>query len=406
MPEYRYKAVDERGRDVSGTMEEDSAVRVVAILQEQGLQVSSIEATAPPANGLRLRTALSWEDIDLFAHQLLAITKSGLPLAPALKAIAQELHTGHLKEALDGVRGSLEAGQTLEDALAARGQDFPPVFRAILSAGERSGNLPGVLENLCGFTKRMLNTRSRVQEAIAYPAMVILVSALVLLFLLGRIVPQFGEVFKDFGASLPWITRFWLDIADTVKGNFHALTAFVAIAVVLVFVGVRMLNHSKSLQYFRDRVKESTPVVGRIFAANSRARFCQTFGTLLHARVPFVESMQLAGAAAGNAVLMRAVSSASASVLKGSSIAVSLEATRYFDRSFTWLLGIAEERGDVEAALLNIAESFEEQAAQRERTALGLLPPALLFIVALVVFSIIISLYLPIFTLADVVSGS
>ncbi|MCC6490623.1 MAG: type II secretion system F family protein [Candidatus Hydrogenedentes bacterium] len=406
MPEYRYRAVDERGRDVSGTMEEDSAVRVVAILQEQGLQVSAIEAVTGPGNEARQGGSLSWEDVDLFAQQLLAITRSGLPLAPALKAVAHELGAGRLKEAMDGVRGSLESGHSLEDALAARKQEFPPVFRAILSAGERSGNLPGVLENLCGFTRRMLDTRTRMQEALAYPGMVILVSVLVLLFFLARILPQFGEVFKDFGAQLPTLTRFWLDIAYVVNNNLMLLVSLVVAAVLLVFIGTRVLRRSDSLRYYVDAVKERIPVIGRVYVTNSRARFCQTLGTLLHARVPLADSMQLAGATADNAVLMRAVSAATASVLKGSSIAVSLEATRYFDRSFTWLVGIAEERGDLEAALINIASTYEEQAAQSERTALGVLPPMLLFFVAFIVLSIIVSIYLPIFTLADVVSGS
>ena len=405
MPEYRYRAVDEKGRDVSGTMNEDSAVRVTAILEEQGLQVSSVEPPSTPTETPQRSGSLSWDEIDLLNQQLTAIVRSGLPLAPALKAVAAELRGPRLKTLLESLHTSLEQGRSLEEALDAQPEALPPVYRASLIAGERAGNLSAVLEHMCAYTGYMVETRNRVQMAIAYPILVALMCIGVLTFLLTYVVPQFAEIFQDFGAALPWPTRFWIDVADTVNLRYPIIMTGLAVLVIAIHLGLKSVRATDNGQYYLDRIKLRLPAAGRAFRLGSFARFCRTLGMLLSARAPLVESMQLAAAASGNAVLAKAVTEASRNVEQGSSVAGAFESTGYFDGTFGWLLGLAEERGELEGALLHLADTYERSGQRSSRVLVSFLPPALILLLGGIVVSIIVSIYLPMFTLADVISG-
>jgi general secretion pathway protein F len=405
MPEYRYRAVDDKGRDTSGAMNEDSAVRVTAILEEQGLQVSSVDPVALATDEHRRKGSLTWDEVDLLNQQLFAIVRSGLPLAPALKAVATELRTPRLKALLDSLHTSLEQGRSLEQALDAQAEKLPPVYRASLIAGERAGNLSAVLEHMCAYTGHMVETKNRVQVAIAYPILVVVMCICVLAFLLTYVVPQFAEIFQDFGAGLPWPTRFWIDVADTVRFRYPGIMIAFSAVVIAGYFGLKYLRSTPRGRFGLDRIKLRLPAVGRVFRLGSFARFCRTLGVLLTARAPLIESMRLAAAASGNAVLARAVSEAARNVEQGSSIAGAFESTGYFDGTFGWLLGLAEERGELEGALLHLADTYDQTGQRSSRVLISVLPPVLIFLLGGIVVSIVVSIYLPIFTLADVISG-
>jgi general secretion pathway protein F len=405
MPEYRYRAVDENGRDVSGTMKEDSAVRVTAILQEQGLQVSSIEPIAGVTEE-KIRTgSLTWEEVDLLNQQLHAIVRSGLPLAPSLKAVSLELRSPRLQTVIHSLHASLEQGRSLEEALDAVAGTLPPVYRAALVAGERSGNLLAVLDHMCAYTGYMVETRNRLQMALAYPALVVAVCAFVLGLLITVVLPQFGEIFKDFGAHLPWPTRFWLDVADTIRFRYPSILIVISVFVIGGHFGMKALRSTANGPYYLDRIKLRAPIAGRAFRQGSLARFSRTLGLLLKSRAPLPESLQIAAAVSGNAVLQRAVHAAARNVEQGSTIAGAFEATGYFDGTFGWLLGLAEERGEMEDVLFHLADTYEQGGERSTRLLVSMLPPVLVAAVGCIVLSVLVSIYLPIFSLADVISG-
>ncbi|GMV90682.1 MAG: pilus assembly protein PilC [Candidatus Hydrogenedentota bacterium] len=405
MPEYRYRAVDDKGSDVSGTMSEDSAVRVSAILEEQGLQVSSIEQVTETVPAPSRTGALSWDEVELLNQQLHAIVRSGLPLAPALKAISTELRSPRLQSVLESIRGSLEQGKSLEEALEPVADKLPPVYRASLVAGDKSGNLLAVLDHMCAYTGEMAEYRNRMQMALAYPALVVVVCALVLMLLLGIVVPQFGEIFQDFGAGLPALTRFWLDVSETLNYRYPNILIFVSILVIAWHFGMKFARGTANGPYYLDWIKLRVPGFGKAFRQGSLARFCRTLGILLRARVPLPEGLEIASATAENAVLSRAVSAATRHVQQGSSLAGAFDATGYFDGSFGWLLGLAEERNEVDDALFHLAETYEHGGQRTTRLLTSVVPPLLVVFLGMIVVSIIASIYLPMFSLADVISG-
>ncbi|MCK5556840.1 MAG: type II secretion system F family protein, partial [Candidatus Hydrogenedentes bacterium] len=192
MPLFKYGGVDKDGKAVEGTMEEASAVRVTTILRERGLQVSAVDEVGKGPGFLRVKSRLTWDDLDLFNRQLLAITKSGLPLAPSLKALAEDIKSRRLKPVLEDIRSQIESGSTLEEAISRHPESFSPVYTSIIRAGERTGNLSGVLSHLSTYSARMVEMKNSIQEALAYPLVVLVAACGVVGFLLVKVVPVFA----------------------------------------------------------------------------------------------------------------------------------------------------------------------------------------------------------------------
>lgn len=406
MPLYQYRAVDAEGGAVVGTMEESSAYRVTSLLGERGLQVNEVERVDRRAGLIHLTGKLGWDDLHFFNEQLLAITRSGLPLAPALQSLAADLHRPRLRRALAALHRDLDDGKSLEEAMLAHQDYFPNVYASIVRAGERSGNLPGVLAVLTDYSGRMLEIRNRVQVAAAYPMLVLVFAALVMLFLTTRVIPQFALIFENFGGALPAPTRFWVDISAFVNAHFYGVIVLVAGCCIAAIGASVALTRWQSSGFLLDWVKSKLPVTGRVYYAGSVARFSRTLGLLLASRVPVLESLDLAAASSGNALLRRAIREAAPLVAQGLRIADSLESTRFFGHSFCWLLATGEERGEADVSLISLADSYERQVVGLDRMISTLLAPLLIVVVGGIIGFMVFSMYLPIFTLGDAISGS
>ncbi|GMW01298.1 MAG: fimbrial assembly protein PilC [Candidatus Hydrogenedentota bacterium] len=406
MPEYRYRAVNESGVAVTGTMEEESALRVSSILREQGLQVSSIERITPAPALPRIKQRISWEDIHLFNEQLRIITKSGLPLAHALKAIALEMRNPNMRAMLEDIQQSLESGKTVSEAFGRHANSLPPVYLNAIEAGDRTGNLPGVIVQLSNYSAQMMRIKSSLLGAMAYPAVVLFVAVVVIWYMLGYIVPQFAAVFADFGAQLPALTRAVIQLSRSLTGNPLTVPVALLLAAGMILGGKLITRQVPALAFLRDQLKLRLFLIRRINFPSAMARFSRTSSLLLRGGVPADECLALAGAASGNLVLGRAADRASELVRQGRPLSGALDDTNFFPPVFCWLVSLAEERGEIPATLEELAESYETSTEQQGKFIVALVGPVCLVLLALAVISIILSLYLPIFSLSDVLSGS
>ncbi len=401
MPHYRYKAVDTAGQAVTGTMDEASARRVTAVLEEKGLQVSSVEAVGTGGMFPFRRARLSWEDVEFLNSQLIALTRSGLPLAPALEAIGKELRRGSLKTVVDDLQATLNSGSSLTEALERHRGAVPPVYIAAVRAGEETGNLPAILELCAGYTSQMVALKTRLREAMTYPAVVLILMGMMLVYLLNYTIPQFAEVFKDFGANLPAITMFWIGISEFVRQKFGFVVMTLCGAIVLIALAGRTHQGRYASHWLRLKIWG----VGQAFNAASMARFCRSLGVLLSGKAPVDSSIELASATCGNAVLEAAALDAMESVRSGTRLALAFEMTGYFSGLFCWLIQVSEDRGDTHQAFLDLAKTYDERFSRYSHAMMSILGPIILFVMALIVVSVILSLYLPIFSLADAISG-
>ncbi|MBX7255183.1 MAG: type II secretion system F family protein [Candidatus Hydrogenedentes bacterium] len=406
MPLYKYRAVDDGGAPLEGKMEESSAYRVTTILRERGLQVNSVEEVEPSKALPRKTASLSWSDIDLLNEQLLAIVRSNLPLAPALKALAQDVQDKEFRSVLDDVRARLESGDTLETALAMHPKSFPPLYLAAIRAGEQTGNLLGVLTLLSAYSKRMVEFQYRAKELLAYPILLLAASTCVVAFLMGRIIPLFAEIFGDFGAKLPWLTQFWIELSLSTRERI-GMWLFVALVLLLAWkLLARMARSGKRIARFVENVGRFTPYYRTIRRLAITARFSRTLGMLLASRVSVTDSIELAAGASGSVRLYEAMRKVQESIAAGWSVNESFRKSGLFDSFFCWIVGVAEDRGDLSDALQSLAATYEERLGSASSMALKLVGPAIVFCVGAVVASIVIALYLPIFSLGDVVSGN
>lgn len=406
MAQFRYKAVDPDGNPVEGVMEEASARRVVTLLQEQGLTVNSVDKTGGDSFAFLRRNRLSWQDLSEFNDQLLTITKSGLPLAPALKAMAVDVRKARLRNVLQDIQQQVEAGNTLESALTRHPGSFSPVYVSLVRAGERAGNIAAVFECLSTYSRRMVDLKSSIQEMMAYPSMLILAAVVIVSGILVKVVPVMAEIFQDFGGALPWPTKFVLNITNMfLDHNVLLLIVTIVILVILAKVFVSFL-HGESSGSRMDWIKLHIPGFGRVYAVASLARFCRALGLLLQAKVPILESLQLASAAAGNAVLAKAVRYAGRQVANGATLAEGLKESRYFDHSFCWLLGQGEQRGELAESLLLLDEDQERSVDRMRKWIMMVTGPVVVVCVAVIVGFLVVSMYLPIFSLGDVISGT
>lgn len=405
MAQYRYRALDHEGNAVEETIEAPSAHRATSILRERGLNVSSVEELAPPPTLLRVSRQLTWDELRIFVEQLMAVVRSGLPLAPALHSLAQDLRKPRLKAALERLRLDIEHGSGLDEALERQPKAFPSFFVSAVRAGERSGNLAGVLQLLCRHAARITQLRQTLQVALAYPVAVAVIACAVVVFLLLKVVPVFAEIFTDFGAELPWPTKILLRISDFIYYQTGtALMVFPVVAGIFILVWIA-LRRTDSGRVALDRLRMHIPVYGTLNYCVALARFCRTLEVLLAARAPIIESLELAAAASASPILERAVGKAILLVASGERVSDALSSTGFFGHSFCWTLGASEGRGELERALGALAETYEREVALRDRMSTAMISPVMVFVVALLVGSVIVSLYLPIFTLGNSIGG-
>ncbi|MBI2434972.1 MAG: type II secretion system F family protein, partial [Candidatus Hydrogenedentes bacterium] len=368
MTEYTYRAVDSGGNPVEGTMEESSAHRVTRKLQERGLTVTAVEELHQERGILRLSQRLTWEELNLVTDQLAAITRSNLPLAPALKALAADLRNPRLKPLLDRLHQELERGATLEQALLKNHQSFPRLYVSMVRAGEQTGNLAAILQIMTSYTTRMASLKQNLAAVLTYPIMVLLLGMAILSFLMVKVVPVFAEIFQEFGAQLPAPTRFWIDASDFVVWNFTRLWLTFFGVLAFLYVVRAFLRRSANGRCWLERFSLMIPVAGRFHYLLSLVRFTRTLGVLLASRVPVLESLELAGAASGSPILHRATEEAVLQVASGERLSDALSSTGFFGHTFCWLLSTGEQRGEVEQALEGLADSYEREANLYDRT--------------------------------------
>lgn len=390
---------------MEGTMEEESAQRVTLILQERGAQVNHVEEVGEAPSLARGTSRLRWEDLAMLNDQLLSITRGGIPIAPAVKAMAKDIDNRRLKPVLEKLQQDLEAGRSLEDALQRSPKRFPPIYLSLIRAGEQSGNLAGVLEMLRSYSTRLLDLRDRIFISLTYPAFVLIVAIIFLLNIFLYIVPVFAEIFSEFGSSLPAPTQFLVDISQFLHTRTLEFVAVAAILLGLVAFAFWRIKASEAGRAAADRLRQAVPILGRTFRMVTLARFSRALGMLLRANVPILESLDLASAASGNEYLRANVQKAAVHISQGEKIADAFSDTHYFPHSYLWFLANGEARGQVEETLLDLSETYEQEVSTRDDALIHLITPVAILALGLVVGFIIVALYLPIFTLGDALSS-
>lgn len=399
MPTFDYRAQDRTGRLRKGRQEADSLRHARQLLRERGLLPSQVQAAREQV--VRGRVAgLSAADLALLTLQLSTLVQAGLPLEQALQAVAQQSHKPRVSNLLAQVRDGVMEGQSLASALGAFPRAFPDVFRATIAAGERSGHLGHVLEQLAAYTEARQASRQKIQLALVYPALLMFACVAIVGFLLGYVVPDVVKIFIDSGQPLPWLTQAMIAFS-------HGLRAYGLVLLALLVGGGAVLRWSLVQPRWRwqwHRLALHVPLLGSVFRAMEAARFASTLAILGKSAVPLVDALEIAAAVIGNVTIRARMCDVARSVREGGTLTRGLELGGDIPPLMLHMIASGERAGELDTMLARAAEQQEKNLAARIALVVSLFEPAMLVVMGGVVLLIVMAILLPILSLNQLVN--
>ncbi|MGH9445237.1 MAG: type II secretion system F family protein [Terriglobia bacterium] len=341
------------------------------------------------------------KDLAIFTRQFSVMIDAGLPLVQCLEILATQQQNAGFAKALHGVRASVEGGATLANSLRIYPKVFDDLYTNMVEAGEAGGILDGVLRRLSSYIEKAVKLKRAVQSALIYPVAVVLIAMGVVFLLLWKVVPIFAELFKGLGAALPLPTRI-------VIGSSHYVAHYgwlVILGDVALGYAVKRYYATESGRMVLDSLTLKIPVLGGVMRKISVARFTRTLGTLITSGVPMLEAMAITARTAGNAVVEKALLAVRKSVESGQTIVDPLRATGVFPNMVVQMIGVGEQTGALDAMLQKVAEFYEDEVDAAVADLLTALEPLIILFLGVVVGGVVISMYLPLFSLIGKLAG-
>jgi type IV pilus assembly protein PilC len=396
MAEFVVKIADDRGRVQQHVEHGYSEAEVRDRFSQQGYLVYWVKPQGVLTSGvsLRRRRKLKQDAFLVFNQQFLTLIRAGLPILNSLELLIKRQKDGQLRQILENVRERVKGGELLSEAFAAQGI-VPKIYTTTLMAGEKSGNIDEVLTRYISFQRLAMTFRKKLFVSLIYPTILVTVVMIMVTFLFTYVVPKFADLFNSLDAKLPTITLFMLAIGQNAQK--YAPFVFVGL-VVVVFVLWRWKDTDRGADRV-DRMILSLPLLGDIRLKHQIASFSRMLSTLLQGGLPLVPSMETAGASMTSRRILKGVMRASTRVREGQGLAPSLEEQKIFPDLAVEMIEVGESTGALPAMLNSVAEFYEEDVQTALGASMALIEPLILIIMAIFVGGVLISLYLPIFTL-------
>lgn len=399
MPDYDYLAVDARGGERRGRIAAASAEAARQRLDQRRLFVVRLEpGTADPAGTGRARPfarrRLSAKELTLFTRQLATLTQVS-PLEESLRTMAVQFEQPHVRQIVGQVHQGVVEGRRLSDAMARAPASFPPLYRAMVSAGEGSGALPVILERLSVLLERQAQMRSKIVTATAYPAVLALVALFVVAALMAFVVPKVVEQFDTVGQRLPLLTRMVIGLSDFLVGWWWALLAGLVAA---ALVAARALAEP-GIRLAFDRALLGVPLIGRLIRDLHAARMARTLATMVASRLPLLDGLALTAGTVHNRALRAATGEIVEAIRGGGSLSAALRRAGVFPPLLVYLVAGGEASGRLDQMLERAADYLEREFDGFTATALALLEPAIIVVMGALVAAIVLAILLPILQL-------
>ena len=396
MAEFLVKLADERGHLTEQVEHGYSEAEVRDRVVQQGYLVYWVKPRGvfTGGKGFSGRGRLKQSTFLIFNQQFLTLIKAGLPILGSLDLLIKRQKDKYLFSLLENVRERIKGGELLSDAFAAQGA-FPKMYTTTLMAGEKSGNMEEVLNRYIAFQRVAMTFRKKLLVSLVYPTLLVSVVIIMVLFLVTYVVPEFAKLFENLDAKLPAITVLMLSIGTSTQ----KYGVFVAIGLILTAILIWRWKRTDRGAEQIDKVLLGAPVLGEIRLKYQVANFSRMLSTLLQGGIPLVPAMETAGASMGSRKILNGVLEASHRVREGQTLSKSLEQQKIFPDLAVEMLEVGESTGALPAMLNSVAEFYEEDVQTALGAAMALIEPLLLIVMAIFVGGVLISLYLPIFTL-------
>ena len=348
---------------------------------------------------LDLKKKVSTKSLVLFTRQLATLIAAGLPLVKALRTLYDQLEPGALKSVIKSIADEVESGSNFSEALAHFPKVFPDFYINMIKAGELGGMLEDILKRLSEFLDKTQKLRDKVKSALMYPMFVMIVAVLILIMLMVFVIPTFTNMFSELGGSLPLPTKILIVISEITR-RIWFLIPLLPVAIIALYKAI-IKNPDRKL--IVDKLKLRIPIVGNLIQQVSVARFSRTLGTLLSSGVPILAALQTVKDTIGNEFIARAGIQVRDSIKEGESVSGPMEASKAFPPLVTKMVNIGEETGDLAKMLMQIADNFEDEVDVAVSGLTSLLEPLLIVFMGLVVGFIVVSMFMPLFSLARLI---
>ncbi|WP_454832054.1 type II secretion system F family protein [Pseudoxanthomonas wuyuanensis] len=396
---FVWEGTDKRGVKMKGEQEARNANLLRAELRRQGITPSVVKLKPKPLFG-EAGKPITPKEIAFFSRQMATMMKSGVPIVSALEIIGDGQKNARMKKMVGTIRADIEGGSSLHEAISKHPVQFDELYRNLVRAGEGAGVLETVLDSIANYKENLEVLKGKIKKALFYPAMTIAVAIIVSGILLVYVVPQFEEVFKSFGADLPAFTQLIVTASRFMVSYWWIMLLLVIGSIVGT---IFLFKRSPAFQHFVDRMILKVPVIGQIMHNSALARFARTTAVTFKAGVPLVEALETVAGATGNTVYEKAVLRIRDDVAVGYPVNMAMKQTHLFPHMVIQMTAIGEEAGALDTMLFKVAEYYEMEVNNAVDALASLIEPMIMVVIGVMVGSMVIGMYLPIFKLAAVV---
>ncbi|MDT8376157.1 MAG: type II secretion system F family protein [Mariprofundaceae bacterium] len=394
---YLWEAKTRQGKPQSGELDVANKDIATAMLRRQGL--GDIKVKKKPIEIELFPEKVVEKDISVFFRQLSTMINAGLPLVQCFELAEKGSEKKALVKLLGSIRMELEGGSPLGETLRKFPKEFDRLTCSLVEAGEQGGILDSILLRLCAYKEKALSLQAKIKSAMVYPVSIIVVAFIVTAVLMIFVIPVFADMFSSFGAELPGPTKITMALSDAFVEYWYV----VLFAPILLVYAIRAIYKTPQGRYQLDKLLLNIPVIGDVLRKGAVARFCRTFSTLSAAGVPILESLDTVAETSGNVVIEEVILETKQSISQGMTLTAPLEESGIFPVMVTQMISIGEQTGSLEEMLSKIADFYEEEVDTAVDNMTALMEPFIMAFLGVVIGGLVISMYLPIFQMANAI---
>ena len=402
MPDYKYQGTSRAGGSVSGVMTAANKTELASLLKRQQITATKMTEKGKEFNIPTFGGGVKAKELAIFTRQFSVMIDAGLPLVQCLEILASQQDNKFFQKVLIGTRAQVEGGATLSAAMRTSPKVFDALYVNMVEAGETGGILDTILQRLSTYIEKNVKLQRAVKSALVYPVGVLTVAGGVITLLLWKVVPIFATLFAGLGVDLPLPTKIVIGMSNFV-GSIFGLLILVAIAGGVF--GIKVWYGTPQGRFVLDTIVLKLPVLGVLMRKIAVARFTRTLGTLISSGVPILEGLDITAKTAGNAVVERALQQVRRSLEEGKSLTEPLRDSEVFPGMVTQMIAVGEQTGAMDAMLQKIADFYEEEVDAAVKDLLTALEPIMIVFLGVVVGGVVISMYLPLFSLIGKLSS-
>lgn len=409
MMTFLYTAKTRAGQTVEGEIFAHTSQEAIQLLRQQEIMVIRLQEKVQQVCNFQDKftywsrqwnlSGIGSKELVVFTHQLATLIRAGVPLLECLDLLSSEMEQPIFRQVIAHIREEVESGVLLAHALKHYPGIFHKFYRNMVEVGEMTGRLDESLAQLAVYLDKQMQLRAKIFSGLAYPALLVAVAMIVLIFLLIWVVPLFSALFRDMGQSLPWLTQLVIDVAEGLKSNLLLVLPFLG----GLTLGIRyMLKSRKGRQTF-DGLLLRAPLLGSLFRKAAIVRFARTLGFLIQRGVPLLTALGIAGTVTGNMAIEQRLHTSASNVQDGKPLSEALRASQIFPSMVTQMIKVGESTGALDVMLDKVAELFEQEVDRTITTLTSILEPCVILVVGCGIGVVVVAMYLPIFSIGSVI---